>query len=120
MAKFLIVHSDENLERSNEDPNLTNYLINPATKWSKFHIARVTKNLQMKNSVAISPQMTLKSVPFGIDLARSTNGTPISSLTPGAEISETRSGISRSCQVTDPILMTDPLHPSRFLRLKVE
>jgi autotransporter-associated beta strand protein len=54
------------------------------------------------------------------DLARSTNGAPFTPLVAGVTINETGAGTTRTVEVRDLYLTTDPAHPKRFLRLSVE
>jgi hypothetical protein len=53
------------------------------------------------------------------DLARSINGAPFVALVAGVPVSEIGSGPIFDVQVGDQYLVTDPAHPSRFLRLVV-
>lgn len=55
-----------------------------------------------------------------IDLARSVNGAAFTVLAPGASVSETGSGESRSVEVRDVFEITDAEHPKRFLRLEAQ
>ncbi len=54
------------------------------------------------------------------ELARSTGGSAFSVLAPGAAVSETGNGSTRSVQVSDLYLASDPAHPRRFLKLEVQ
>jgi autotransporter-associated beta strand protein len=51
------------------------------------------------------------------DLASSTTGAPFTAL--AGTVAETGSGATRNVEVQDQYLPTDPLHPRRFLRLRV-
>lgn len=53
------------------------------------------------------------------DLARSINGGAFAALVLGVPVSETGAGIVRNVQVGDQYIVTDPGHPTRFLRLQV-
>lgn len=53
-------------------------------------------------------------------IARSTNGAAFTAIAPGALVSETGAGSVRNVESTDIVLITDPAHPKRFMRLKVE
>ena len=53
-------------------------------------------------------------------LATSTGGAPFTSGTSGATVQESGTGALRDVQVGDAYLTSDPAHPERFLRLKVE
>ena len=53
------------------------------------------------------------------NLARSVNGANFVALVGGVTVSETGAGVVRTVQVSDQYLVTDPLHPTRFLRLQV-
>ena len=54
-----------------------------------------------------------------IDLARSTAGGAFVIVTAGSVVTETGSGATRSVEVRDLYLITDPAHPMRFLRIGV-
>ena len=51
--------------------------------------------------------------------SRSVNGANFVALVGGVTVSETGAGVVRTVQVSDQYLVTDPLHPTRFLRLQV-
>jgi hypothetical protein len=53
------------------------------------------------------------------DLARSVNGAATTSLIGGVTTTETPAGLNTTVEVRDLYLLTDPLHPRRFLRLRV-
>jgi hypothetical protein len=53
------------------------------------------------------------------DLARSSNAAAFGPLAGGVSVTETGSGATRSVEVRDPYLTSDPAHPRRFLRLQV-
>lgn len=53
------------------------------------------------------------------DLARSINGGPFAVLVGGVTLSDVGPEVIRTVQVSDQYLVTDPLHPTRFLRLQV-
>ena len=53
------------------------------------------------------------------NLARSTNGSPFTLLDPGAAVSETGTGNTRTVTLTDLYPVNDPAHPFRYLRLEV-
>ncbi len=53
------------------------------------------------------------------NLAHSANGTAFTALLGGIAVSETGTGATRSVEVRDLYLTSDPLHPSRFLRVIV-
>jgi hypothetical protein len=52
------------------------------------------------------------------DLASSTNGASFNA-TNGGSVTETGSGATRTVEVRDAYLISDPAHPSRFMRLRV-
>jgi hypothetical protein len=54
------------------------------------------------------------------EIARSTNGTPFTAIAPGALVNETGAGTVKNVESTDIILITDPAHPKRFMRLEVK
>jgi hypothetical protein len=54
------------------------------------------------------------------DLASSTNGGAFTVITPGATANESGSGSIRTVEVRDLYDITDPSHPKRFLRLKIQ
>lgn len=53
------------------------------------------------------------------ELVRSTAGGAFTVTTTGATVTETGSGTTRSIEVRDLYLLTDPAHPRRFLRVQV-
>lgn len=53
------------------------------------------------------------------EIARSTNGAAFTAIAPGALVSESGSGTVRNVETTDIVLITDPAHPKRFMRLEV-
>jgi len=53
------------------------------------------------------------------DLASSGGGSPMTALVGGVIITETGTGATRTVEVRDPHLLTDPAHPRRFMRLEV-
>lgn len=54
------------------------------------------------------------------EIARSTNGAAFTAIAPGALVSETGAGTVRNVESTDIVLITDPAHPKRFMRLEVK
>ena len=54
------------------------------------------------------------------DLARSTGGAAFTAIAAGATATETGIGATRTVEVRDIYLTTDPAHPLRFLRLQVQ
>lgn len=54
------------------------------------------------------------------EIARSTNGAAFTAIAPGALVSEAGAGAVRNVESTDIVLITDPAHPKRFMRLEVE
>ena len=53
------------------------------------------------------------------DLARSAGGAAFASLVAGVVVNESGAGTLRTVEVRDVFLMADPVHPRRFLRLRV-
>ncbi len=53
------------------------------------------------------------------DLASSTSGAPTTPRQPGVTVTESGSGTTRLVQVSDLHPVSDPLHPRRFMRVKV-
>lgn len=53
------------------------------------------------------------------DLARSVNGVPVSPLASGVAVTESGTGTTRTVEVRDLFLTSDPAHPRRFLRLQI-
>lgn len=53
------------------------------------------------------------------DLASSVNGAPMTALIGEATVTETGAGATRTVDVRDLYLLTDPAHPRRFMRLDV-
>ena len=54
------------------------------------------------------------------DLAQSVNGSAFTALVGGVTVTESGSGATRSVQVQDLYLTSDPAHPQRFLRVQVQ
>jgi regulation of enolase protein 1 (concanavalin A-like superfamily) len=54
------------------------------------------------------------------DLARSTSGTAFTILATGATATESGTGTTRDVQASDIFLISDPLHPVRFMRLQAQ
>ena len=54
------------------------------------------------------------------ELVRSTAGAAFTVTTTGATVSETGTGLTRTVEVRDLYLTTDPAHPRRFLRVQVQ
>lgn len=54
------------------------------------------------------------------ELARSTAGGPFTVVAPGATVNESDTGVTRSVQVGDIYSVSDPAHPTRFLRTRVQ
>jgi hypothetical protein len=53
------------------------------------------------------------------DLARSVNGAPFVALILGVDVFETGTGLIRDVEVRDLYLVGDPMHPTRFMRLRI-
>lgn len=53
------------------------------------------------------------------EIARSTNGAAFTAIAPGALVSETGTGSVKNVETTDIVLVTDPAHPKRFMRVEV-
>ena len=53
------------------------------------------------------------------DLARSTGGAVFAVITSGATATESGTGATRTVEVRDAFLTSDPAHPRRFLRVQV-
>jgi hypothetical protein len=53
------------------------------------------------------------------DIAQSVNGSPVDAMVPGVSSYESFTGIIGTVTITDSVVITDPAHPRRFLRLKV-
>ena len=53
------------------------------------------------------------------EIARSSNGAAFTAIAPGALVSEPGAGTVRNVETTDIILISDPAHPKRFMRLEV-
>jgi hypothetical protein len=54
------------------------------------------------------------------DLARSTAGAAFDVITPGATVSESGAGATRTVQVGDLYISSDPAHPRRFMRVQAQ
>ncbi len=94
---------------------LISFLVTPGQR-----LALSFQRNTLANDIVLTVQASDTLTGTWTELAISSNGSPISALTPGVSITETATGSSREVTVEDTILTTDPLHPRRFLRLKVE
>lgn len=53
------------------------------------------------------------------EIARSTNGAAFTAIAPGALVNESGAGSVRNVEATDIVLITDPAHPKRFMRVEI-
>lgn len=109
--------------------NLLEYALgsNPNTSNSATQVSTVTGKLKIsftRNTAATDLVLSVMAADSLTDIwtgiARSTNGASFSAIAPGAVVNESGSGAVRNVEITDIILVTDPAHPKRFLRLEVE
>ena len=77
----------------------------------------------MRNALATGLTLTVQAAdaltgPW-TNLARSISGNPFDAVTPGTTTLESTAGATRSVEVRDVFLLTNPAHPRRFMRLHI-
>ena len=90
--------------------------VSTSTGKLKINFTRNTEATDVTASVMAADDMTSS----WSEIARSVNGSAFVAIAPGASVNESGSGSIKSVQATDIYLITDPVHPKRFMRLEVK
>jgi hypothetical protein len=102
------------------DPNAAASNALPAASAAAGRLAITFPRVVANTDMTLTVQGADSAAGPWTDLARSTAGAPTSALLGGVTVTETGTGATRSVEVRDLYLLTDPTHPRRFLRVEVQ
>ena len=101
------------------DPRVASQAILPEATPASGKLALSFARTLANTDVTMTVQATDSLTGTWIDLASSVNGAAMSALVGGVVVSETGTGATRTVEVRDLHLTSDPNHPCRFMRLQV-
>jgi len=101
------------------DPRVASQAIRPQASPASGKLALTFARTLANTDITMKVQASDSLTGAWTDLASSVNGAPMSALVGGVVVSETGTGATRTVEVRDLYLTSDPNHPRRFMRLQV-
>lgn len=102
------------------DPNLTTSGSAPqvSTATGKLRISFTRDNATTDFTLSVMAADDLADT--WSEVARSINGAPFTAIAPGTLVNELGADTVKNVETTDIVLITDPAHPKRFMRVEVK